>query len=61
MAFKNLREFTEFLEANGKLKHVTVEVDKDWEIGCIARWVNDCLRDDDIFSVQFDNIKIFWC
>jgi 4-hydroxy-3-polyprenylbenzoate decarboxylase len=57
MAFKNLREFTEFLEANGKLKHVTVEVDKDWEIGCIAHWLYDCLRDDDIFAVQFDNIK----
>ena len=32
MAYRDLREYVTTLEKHGKLKRVTKEVDKDWEI-----------------------------
>jgi UbiD family decarboxylase len=57
MVYANLRAFTHKLEQLNKLKHVTAEVDKDWEIACIARWAMECVADEKAFAIQFDNIK----
>ena len=37
MHFESLRDLLGHLEDNGKLHHVTHEVDKDWEIAAITR------------------------
>ena len=39
MYFESLRDLLGHLEDNGKLHHVTHEVDKDWEIAAITRQV----------------------
>jgi len=39
MPYRDLREYISTLEKRGMLKHVAKEVDKDWEITCIARWI----------------------
>lgn len=57
MAYKNLREFIHTLEKLENIKHVTAEVDKDREIACIARWVIECVEEENIFALQFDNVK----
>jgi UbiD family decarboxylase len=44
MAYHDLREYVATLEKHGKLKRVTKEVDKDWEIaGCMPpTFQEDC-------------------
>ena len=37
MAYADLREYVAALERHGKLKRVTKEVDKDWEIAAVCR------------------------
>ena len=39
MAYRDLREYVATLEKHGKLKRVTKEVDKDWEIAAVCRQV----------------------
>ena len=40
MAYRDLREYLDVLTEKGLLKWVDAEVDKDWEITCIARKVS---------------------
>lgn len=56
--YKSLRDLLAHLEANGKLKRITAEVDKDWEIACITRTV---MRQpaNKRYALRFDNIKGF--
>jgi len=58
MHFKCLRDLLIHLEANGKLHHVTHEVNKDWEIAAITR---HAMRQPEAerYAIQFDNIKGF--
>jgi 4-hydroxy-3-polyprenylbenzoate decarboxylase len=39
MAYKDLREYLDMLTKRGMMKWVEKEVDKDWEITCVARMV----------------------
>jgi len=39
MPYKDLREYLEVLTGKGLMKWVEREVDKDWEISCVARKV----------------------
>ncbi len=59
MAYTNLRQFIEALERAGRLKHVTAEVDRSWEIACVARWVIESVPAGEQFAIQFDNVKGF--
>lgn len=56
MAFTDLRQFTAFLEQQGRLKHITAEVDKDWELACVARWVIESFPPHEQFALQFDKV-----
>ncbi|HWP30058.1 MAG TPA: UbiD family decarboxylase [Chloroflexota bacterium] len=53
----DLREHLANLEAHGKLRRVQKEVDKDWEIGCIARWVFQAVPDEERYALLFERIK----
>ena len=37
MAYRDLRDYVATLEKHGKLKRVTKQVDKDWEIAAVCR------------------------
>jgi UbiD family decarboxylase len=53
--FQSLRDLLAHLEAHGKLKHVTAEVDKDWEITCITRNMMS-EPPEKRYAIQFDRI-----
>jgi len=55
--YADLRDFLRHLETVGKLRHVAKEVDKDWELGCIARWVFQAVPDGERYALMFDRIK----
>ncbi len=59
MTHQNLRTFLAELESSGRLKHVTAEVDKDWEIACIARWATEGVPETEAYALQFDHVKGF--
>lgn len=55
---KDLRESLKRLEAAGKLKRIIAEVDKDWEITCVARQVAR-LPSKERYGLMFEKIKGF--
>jgi UbiD family decarboxylase len=57
MPYRDLREYISTLEKRGMLKHVSKEVDKDWEITCIARWMFQSLPEEERYGIFFDNVK----
>ncbi|MBE0478169.1 UbiD family decarboxylase [Candidatus Aerophobetes bacterium] len=56
MAYKDLREYLQALTSKGLMKWVEKEVDKDWEITCIARKVFQ-REPDKRFALGFKKIK----
>jgi len=56
--FKSLRDLLSYLEANGKLKRVSAEVDKDWEITCITRAMM-AEPAEKRYALMFDSVKRF--
>ena len=59
MAYTDLRQFMAELGTLDRLRHVTREVDKDWELACIARWVIESFPAAEQFALQFDNVRGF--
>src|SRR5258706_94252 len=57
MAYKDLREYLDVLEKNGKLFRVRKPVEKGWEIGGLGRWVLQGLPEEKRFGLLFENIK----
>ena len=53
MAYADLREYMNRLEAQGELKRITTEVEWNLELGAIMRRAND-LREP---ALLFENIK----
>jgi UbiD family decarboxylase len=53
----SMRQLIELLESSGKLRRVQKEVDHNWEVACIARWIYQGLRMEDRFALLFENIK----
>lgn len=45
------------LETVGLLKHVTKEVDKNWEISAVMRWVYHGNSEPKRYAVMFDQVK----
>ncbi|HEX9462670.1 MAG TPA: UbiD family decarboxylase [Alphaproteobacteria bacterium] len=58
MSFISLRDLVSHLETRGKLKRVSAEVDKDWEIACITRQLM-YQPPEQRYALMFDNIKGF--
>ena len=52
----DLRAFLKALESNGRLQRVKTEVDKDWELSCIARHVA-CMPAPKRFGLLFEKPK----
>ncbi|MFQ5851243.1 MAG: UbiD family decarboxylase [Candidatus Binatia bacterium] len=59
MPYKDLRHYLNVLEQHGKLCRVRKEVDKDWELACIARWVFQSLLEHERYGLRFEKVKGF--
>ena len=57
MAYKDLREFLTALEAIGKLRRITREIDKDTELHPVVRWQFRGLPEAERFGFLFENVK----
>ncbi len=57
MAYRDLRQYLERLEANGLLAHVQAEVDKDWEISAVARQTFRAIPQERRPALMFDRVK----
>lgn len=57
MAFQDLREYLAVLEQKGKLKRVSKEVDKDWEIAAVARMVFQRFAEEERPGIVFDKVR----
>ena len=57
MPFKDFREFLELLEKAGLLYSLDREVDKDWELSAIARWVYTGFPEEERFALKFQRVK----
>lgn len=54
---KDLREHLDILEQKGLLKTVEAEVDKDWELSCVARWIYQAFPEEERFPLKFEKVK----
>src|SRR6476660_10556007 len=59
MAYHDLREYVATLEKHGKLKRVTKEVDKDWEIAAVCRQLFKKIAPQNRPALVFENVKGF--
>ena len=59
MAYRDLRDYVAALEKHGKLKRVTKEVDKDWEIAAVCRQLFKKIPPARRPAVVFENVKGF--
>jgi UbiD family decarboxylase len=59
MAYRDLREYVATLEKKGKLKRVTKEVDKDWEIAAVCRQLFKKIPPHARPALMFENVKGF--
>ena len=55
--FLDLQSFLSHLDAAGRLNKVQPEVDKDWEIACVARLALESMREPDSPAILFENVK----
>ncbi|MFB6129427.1 MAG: UbiD family decarboxylase domain-containing protein, partial [Salinigranum sp.] len=54
-----MRTHIENLESAGLLQRVSKPVDKDWEIGCMARWIYHGVPEDQRFGILFEDVSGF--
>jgi UbiD family decarboxylase len=59
MAYRDLRDYVSTLEKHGKLRRVTKEVDKDWEIAAVCRQLFKRISPQQRPAVMFENVKGF--
>jgi len=59
VAYDTFRDYVAALDAHGYLRHVTAEVDKDWELSTIARQVFQRMPEHQRYALQFDAVKGF--
>lgn len=57
MPYRDLRDYLAVLEQHDLLKRVTKEVDPNWEIACLAKWMYQALPVERRFGLLFQNIK----
>jgi len=57
MAYRDLREALAALKEKGLLRHVTREVDKNWELSAVMRWVYQGFREENRYAIMFDKVK----
>jgi len=59
MAYRDLREYLQALESDGKLHRIKKEVDKDWEIAAVARTVLQNIKAEQRKALMFEQVKGF--
>jgi UbiD family decarboxylase len=57
MALDDMREYLAVLEQQGLLRRVAEEVDPEWEIGCMAKWMFQALPEHERFGLLFDKVS----
>lgn len=57
MPYADIRDYLAALETKGLLRHVKVEVDKDWELSCVSRMMYLHLQEKDRYAIVFDKVK----
>ncbi len=57
MARHDMREFLAVLEQQGLLRRVGVDVDPEWDIGCMVKWMFQALPESDRFGLLFDRVN----
>ncbi len=59
MPYRDLREYLETLEKEGKLFRISKEVDKDWELSAVAKLAFRKIPDERRPALLFENVKGF--
>ena len=57
MALHDMREFLAVLEQQGLLRRVGVDVDPEWDVGCMVKWMFQALPESDRFGFLFDKVN----
>jgi UbiD family decarboxylase len=57
MPYRDMRDYLATLEQHGLLRRVTREVNHNWEIACLAKWMYQALSVERRFGLKFDNVK----
>jgi 2,5-furandicarboxylate decarboxylase 1 len=57
MAYRDVRDYLAVLEQHDLLRRVTKQVDRNWEIACLAKWMYQALPVERRFGFLFDNVK----
>jgi len=59
MPFDSFHDYVAALDDRGYLRHVTAEVDRDWEITCVARQVFQRMAEHERYALMFDHVRGF--
>jgi len=57
MPYRDMRDYLAALEQQNLLKRVTREVDHNWEVACLAKWMYQALPIEERFGLYFQNVK----
>jgi UbiD family decarboxylase len=57
MPYRDMRDYLAVLEQHDLLRRVTREVDRSWEIACLAKWMYQALPAERRFGLLFQNVK----
>ena len=57
MPYRDMRDYLATLEQHDLLKRVTREVDRGWEVACLAKWMYQALPIERRFGLLFQNVK----
>src|SRR5471032_1642153 len=57
MPYRDMRDYLATLEQHDLLKRISREVDRSWEIGCLAKWLYQALPVERRFGLYFQNVK----
>ncbi len=57
MPYRDMRDYLAALEQQNVLKRITREVDHNWEVACLAKWMYQALPVEDRFGLYFQNVK----
>src|SRR5271154_388598 len=55
--YRDMRDYLAALEQHDLLKRVTKEVDHNWEVACLAKWMYQALPVERRFGFLFQNVK----
>jgi UbiD family decarboxylase len=56
MPYEDMRSYLAVLEQQNCLRRVTCEVDRKWEIACLAKWMYQALPVEERFGFYFQNV-----